>query len=77
MKAKKEKKENWLKRQFNKVNLLPWYWKMVASLLLFFLGGSFGMHLFTSASDLRMCVGFTIMALALWLIIKIWLPAKN
>jgi hypothetical protein len=50
----KKTKKNWLKRQFNKVQLLPWYWKSIATIVIFFLGGTFGTQLFTAASDLSM-----------------------
>jgi len=72
----KKTKKNWLKRQFNKVQLLPWYWKSVATLAIFFLGGTFGTQLFTAASDLSMFFGFVILVVVLWFLIQMWTPKK-
>ena len=72
----KKTKKNWLKRQFNKVQLLPWYWKSVATIVIFFLGGTFGTQLFTAASDLSMFFGFVILIVVLWFLIQMWTPKK-
>lgn len=73
----KKKKKSWLARQIEKVHLLPWYWKIVASIAIFFLGGSIGSDLFTRASDFAMIAGFVIMAVSLWGIINLWCPPKT
>ena len=72
----KKTKKNWLKCQFNKVQLLPWYWKSVATIVIFFLGGTFGTQLFTAASDLSMFFGFVILIVVLWFLIQMWTPKK-
>lgn len=76
MTKKKKNKKNWLRCQFRKVQLLPWYWKIIASMVIFFLGGTFGTQLFTSASDLSMIFGFIVIVAALWLLIQMWVPKK-
>lgn len=76
-KKKKKKKKSWLKSQVVKVQILPWYWKGVATLAIFFLGGTFGTQLFTSPDDIMMVLGFLVLAFALWFLIQMWLPAKE
>ena len=72
----KKTKKNWLKRQLNKVHWLPWYWKSIATIVIFFLGGTFGTQLFTAASDLSMFFGFVILIVVLWFLIQMWTPKK-
>jgi len=74
--AKKSKK-SWLKRQVSKVQILPWYWKMVATVAIFFLGGTLGTQCFTEADDVLMGVGFLILVGVLWFLIQMWLPAPK
>lgn len=73
---KPKKKTNWFNRQLGKVQLLPWYWKVIATIVIFFLGGTFGTQLFTSASDLSLFLGFAILVVTLWLLIQMWFPKK-
>ena len=73
----KIKRKCWLKRQLKKVQMLPWYWKIVASVAIFFLGGSIGSELFTYAKDAAMIAGFVIIAISLWGIINLWWPPKT
>ena len=75
----KEMKTKRLKKQSRliKVRLLPQYWKVIISLVLIFGGGSFGMSLFMGADDFEMILGFVLLAVLLWLLIQIWLPAPT
>lgn len=77
MKQKNKKQKSWFKTQVIKVQILPWYWKLVATLLIFFLGGTFGTQLFTAADDLLMICGFAVLAVALWFLIQVWMPAPG
>ena len=77
MGTKKKKKKSWFKNQVVKVQILPWYWKLVATLLIFFLGGTFGTQLFTSADDLLMVCGFVVLVVVLWFLIQMWMPAAE
>lgn len=70
-----KKKKNSLR--LLKVRLLPQYWKVILSLILFFGGGSLGMSLFMGADDFEMILGFVLLAVLLWLLIQIWLPAPT
>ena len=72
----KKTKKSWLKRQLNKVQLLPWYWKSIATIAIFFLGGTFGTQLFTAASDWSMFFGFALLVVVLWFLIQMWTPKK-
>lgn len=76
MKKSKKTKKSWLKRQLNKVQLLPWFWKIVISIMVFFLGGSTGTQLFTSPSNWSMFFGFAILMVSLWFLIQMWAPKK-
>lgn len=69
-------KRGGLKNLLGKIRLLPWYWKSVASIVIFFLFGSLGTQLFTASSDALLLIGFCILVLGLWLLINIWLPKK-
>lgn len=72
-----ETKQPRKKPQMIKVRLLPQYWKVIISLILFFGGGSFGMSLFMGADDFEMIFGFVLLAVLLWLLIQIWLPVSK
>lgn len=74
--AKKTKK-SWIKRQVAKVQILPWYWKTVATVVIFFLGGTLGTQLFTEADDITMVGGFALLAVVLWFLIQMWKPASK
>lgn len=67
MKAKKKRKRT----SFLKIRLLPWYWKIVLSVVWFFCGGILGSQLFTSASDLALMTGFAVLVICLWVLIQI------
>ena len=62
--AKKTKKIPWFKRQVVKVQILPWYWKMVATVVIFFAGGTLGTQLFTEADDVSMIGGFALLVIS-------------
>ena len=72
----KKQKKNWLKRQLNKVQLLPWYWKGVTSVVVFFLGGTLGTQMFTAADDVTMFLGVVLLVACLWFILQMWVPKK-
>ncbi len=74
---KKTKKKSWFKRQVVKVQILPWYWKMVATVVIFFAGGTLGTQLFTEADDVSMIGGFALLVIVLWFLIQMWLPAPE
>lgn len=69
-----KKKQSWLKRQTVKIQILPWYWKLVASVVIFFGAGTIGTQLFTAPDDLFMILGFVLLVAALWFLIQMWLP---
>ena len=69
---KKKKKKSWLKRQVAKVRILPWYWKLVFSVLIFFLCGALGMQLFTAPDDISMILGVVVIIIALWFLLQMW-----
>lgn len=62
---------------FLKLRVLPWYWKCVASLVVFFLGGTIGTQAFTAADDLTMALGFIVLVIVIWVMFQIWLPVKQ
>ena len=69
---KKKKKKSWLKRQVAKVRILPWYWKLVFSVLIFFVCGALGMQLFTAPDDISMILGVVVIIIALWFLLQMW-----
>ena len=73
----KRKKKGWLKRQQGKIQLLPCYWKTIASIVIVFLFGTSGTQLFTASSDALLFIGFCILVLGIWLLVQIWLPQKK
>lgn len=75
-KKQKRQKKPFVKKFFQDLRILPWYWKFVVSLLIFFVGGSGGMSLLTSADDFAMYGGYFLLAILLWVLIQIWLPQK-
>lgn len=77
MKQKNKKQKSWFKTQVIKVQILPWYWKLVATLVIFFLGGTFGTQLFTAADDFLMICGFAVLVVVLWFLIQMWMPAPD
>ncbi len=78
MKAKrKKKKQSWFKNQIAKVQILPWYWKLVASVAVFFLVGTTGTQMFTAADDVTMVFGFVLLVVGLWFLIQMWFPAND
>ena len=70
-------KKSWFKNQVAKVQILPWYWKGILSLVIFFLGGSLGTQLFTAADDLMMILGFIILVVGAWFLIQMWIPTTS
>ncbi len=78
MKAKrKKKKQSWFTKQIAKVQFLPWYWKFVLSVAIFFLVGTTGTQMFTAANDVMMVLGFVLLVVGLWFLIQLWLPSNN
>ncbi len=73
----KKRKKSWLQNQVAKVKVLAWYWKMVFSIVIIFIGGSFGMQLFTTPDDFIMVLGFILLSVVLWLLFQMWLPATE
>lgn len=72
MEKKRKKKKSWLKRQVYKVQILPWYWKLVFSVLIFFVFGALGMQLFTAPDDVSMILGVVVIIIALWFLLQMW-----
>lgn len=72
-----KKKKSWLKNQVIKVQVLPWYWKIVATVFIFFIGGSAGSQLFTYADDIVMILGAIVLVGVLWFLIQMWMPAPD
>ncbi len=77
MSTGKRKKKSWFKIQVAKVRILPWYWKLVVTIVLFFAGGSVGTQLFTAPDDLMMFFGFIVLVVVLWFLFQMWLPASK
>lgn len=73
----KKKKKSWLKNRVSNLRLLSWYWKLIISLFIVFVGGSWGFSLITVADDILMVLGYFILAFLLWVVIQIWLPNKT
>lgn len=77
MEKKRKTKQSWFRRQVVKVQILPWYWKLVATLVIFFLGGTLGTQMFTAADDLTMFFGFIVLVFVLWFLLQMWMPAQS
>lgn len=77
METKEKKQQSWFRNQIAKMQILPWYWKLVASLVIFFLVGTTGTQMFTAANDLMMILGFIILVGGLWFLIQMWLPRSS
>lgn len=73
----KKKKQSWLKRRVVKIRVLPWFWKLVATVIIFFGAGTVGFQLVTAPDDFIMILGFVLLVAALWLLIQMWLPAEE
>lgn len=72
-----KKKKSWFKNQVIKVQVLPWYWKIVATLVIFIVGGNLGSQLFMYADDLVMIAGAVVLVGVLWFLIQMWIPAPD
>lgn len=72
-----KKKKSWLKNQVVKVQVLPWYWKIVATLIIFFVGGNLGSQLFMYADDLVMIAGAILSVAVIWFLIQMWMPSPK
>ena len=72
MEKKRKKKNSWLKKQVTKVQILPWYWKLVFSVLIFFVFGALGMQLFTAPDDVSMILGVVVIIIVLWFLLQMW-----
>ena len=72
-KSKKKKKSAFSQLQI-KVRLLPMYWKLVFTLILFFGGLQSTISLLGAKDDLAMFFGVVVAVVCLWILINMWWP---
>lgn len=74
---KTKRKKSWFKNQVAKVKILPWYWKLVATVLLAVAGIASALQLFTSSCDAGIIAAIIVAVVVLWFLIQMWIPSSE
>lgn len=77
MERKKKTKKSWLKNQVGKIRVLPWYWKLVTTVVLVVGGAASVLQLYTSSSDWGMLTAVIIAIIVLWVLAQMYTPASQ
>lgn len=73
----KRKKKSWLKTQVGKIRVLPWYWKLVTTVVLVVGGAASVLQLYTSSSDWGMLTAVIIAIIVLWVLAQMYTPTSQ
>lgn len=73
----KRKKKSWLKTQVGKIRILPWYWKLVTTVVLVVGGAASVLQLYTSSSDWGMLTAVIIAIIVLWVLAQMYTPTSQ